>query len=104
MNEEIEATTRKWGLRNRTDLNLDQISEIFNPVLRGWIEYYGRYCRSELNLVFKHFNSTIVAWLMRKYDKFKGHKIQAGKFLRSIALRNPNLFAHWKIGILGVFA
>lgn len=100
----MRAETRKWNIRNRTDLSLDQISEIFNPILRGWLEYYGRYCRSELLAVFRHFNKTIVKWVMRKYEKFKGHKTKAGKLVEDIAKRNPSLFAHWKVGMAGMFS
>ena len=100
----MRATTRATNLRNRTDLSLEQIAERFNPILTGWIEYYGKYCRSELNSVLTHFNSTIVWWLMHKYEKFKRHKIKAGNFLADIAKRNPTMFAHWKIGIVAAFA
>ena len=97
------ATTRKWGLRNRTDLNLRDIANMYNPILRGWITYYGRYSRSALYPVLRHFNKTIISWIMRKFKRFKGHKTRATKFLEIIAKRDPKLFAHWKIGMIGAF-
>ena len=100
----MRAKTRATNIRNRTDLSLEQIAAIFNPILMGWIEYYGKYCRSELNSVLTHFNSTLVWWLMHKYEKFKGHKTKAGDLLANIAKRNPTLFAHWEQGIVGSFA
>src|SRR5690606_9678868 len=37
----MRAKTRKQGIRNRTDLSLKEIADMYNPVLRGWIGYYG---------------------------------------------------------------
>lgn len=100
----MRAKTRARGLRNRTDLSLNEIATMYNPVLRGWIEYYGHYCRSELSSVLRRFNKTLVAWAKAKYKKFKGHKARAGIFVQRIAKREPHLFAHWKIGMIGAFA
>jgi len=69
-------------------------------VLRGWQNYYGHYCRSELNAVWRHFNKTLVSWLMSKYKSLKGHKRRAVRFLEQIVEREPNLFVHWKMGML----
>lgn len=95
----MRATTRKWNFRNRTDLNLKDIATMYNPILRGWIGYYGRYCRSGLYSVFRHFNKTLVAWAMRKFRRLKDRKTRASIFLLEIAKREPSLFAHWKIGM-----
>jgi RNA-directed DNA polymerase len=100
----MRAKPRKYNFRNRSDLSLEQIARIYNPVLRGWIEYYGKYYKSGLYPVFRHFNITIIMWVMRKFRKFKRHKIRASKFLERICKCNPNLFAHWRIGMVGAFA
>lgn len=99
----MQEKTRNHKFYRRTDLRLHDIAERFNPILRGWIEYYGRYNRSALNPVFRHFNNTLVAWARRKYKKYKG-KTRAGILLENIAKREPHLFAHWKIGKVGAFA
>ena len=77
---------------------------MYNPIIRGWLEYYGRYCPSELYKFCRHFNKTLVAWAMRKYKKFEKRKRKAGKFLEAAAKSNPKLFAHWEKGMLGAFA
>ncbi len=100
----MRATTRKWGLRNRSDLGLNDIANMYNPVLRGWMEYYGCYCPSALYPVLRHFNKTLVAWAMRKYKKLRGHKTRAAIFLEKISERQPQLFAHWRKGMIGAFA
>lgn len=98
------AKTRRENWRNRTDLSLEEIAIMYNPVLRGWIEYYGKYSPSALYPVLRHFNKTLIEWGMRKYKKLRGHKTRAAIFMEEIAKRQPNLFAHWKRGMVGPFA
>jgi RNA-directed DNA polymerase len=100
----MRAKTREKNFRNRTELSLQDIANMYNPVLRGWIEYYGRYCRSGLYPVFRHVNKTLVAWTMRKYKRFKDRKTQASIFMEKIAEKEPSLFAHWRVGMIGAFA
>ncbi|MDA8308522.1 MAG: reverse transcriptase [Deltaproteobacteria bacterium] len=87
----MRQTARQWNIRNRADLGLTQISRMFNPVLRGWLNYYGRFHPSAMNPVLRHFDLTLIAWAMRKYKKLKGRKTRAGNFLAAVAKREPHL-------------
>lgn len=100
----MRQTTRRLNYRNRTELSLRDISRQFNPVLRGWIAYYGRFSPSALYPVFRHVNKTLIAWAMRKYRRLKGHKTRASLFLESVAEKHPSLFVHWQKGTMGAFA
>ncbi|WP_373533395.1 group II intron reverse transcriptase/maturase [Vampirovibrio sp.] len=100
----MRALTRDRDYRNQADLELQDIANMANPVLRGWIAYYGRYSPSSLYPVFRHFNCTLVMWAMRKYKRFRRRKTQAAIFLENIAKRQPDLFVHWKRGMVGAFA
>jgi RNA-directed DNA polymerase len=100
----MRAATRDRNYRNQASLELQDIANIANPVLRGWIEYYGRYSPSSLYPVFRHFNLTLVAWAMRKYKRFRSRKTQAAIFLEKIAKKQPQLFVHWQRGMVGAFA
>jgi RNA-directed DNA polymerase len=100
----MRVKTRKRGIRRRTDLTLGDIAKMYNPILKGWINYYGRYNPSALEPVLRHFDKTLVRWSMRKYKKLSGHKIRASEFLHSIAKREPHLFVHWSWCMRGVFA
>jgi RNA-directed DNA polymerase len=99
----MRQTVRKWNIRNRTDLGLTEIARWANPVLRGWLNYYGCFHSSAMNSVWRHFNRTLMAWAMRKYRKLKRRKTAAGHFLAAVAKRDPHLFVHWK-GMTGVLA
>lgn len=99
----MRAMTRKLNWRNRSDLSLEEIARRYNPVLNGWLYYYGRYRRSEMYSVWRHFNKTLIAWAMRKYKRFRHRKVWASKFLESIAKKTPHLFVHWRAGMQGAF-
>jgi RNA-directed DNA polymerase len=101
---EMRQEIRETNFRNRTQIALGDIARGLNPVLRGWMEYYGRYNPSALYPVFRQVNRTLVAWAMRKYKHLAGHRTRASLFLESIAEKNPRLFAHWQKGTVGGFA
>jgi group II intron reverse transcriptase/maturase len=100
----MRETIRKTNLRNRTQITLEDVANEINPVLRGWIEYYGRYCPSALYPMFRHVNRSLVAWAMRKYKRLAGHRTRASIFLETISKKTPYLFAHWRKGTVGAFA
>jgi RNA-directed DNA polymerase len=92
----MRAETRKWNFRNRPDLELKDIANMYNPLLRGWIGYYERYHPTALGSFLGHFNLTLRAWAMNKYKKLRGKKTRATHFLQGIAEREPRLFVHWR--------
>ena len=95
---------RTLGIRHRTNHSLKEIADILNPILRGWIGYYGCYNRSALGSVMVYVNKTLTAWAMCKYKKLSGHKTRAGLFILKVQKENRRLFSHWKIGLGNGFA
>ena len=90
---------RSLGIRNRSDLSLQEIANKCNPILSGWIAYYGCYNRTALNSVMLHFNKTLMAWAMHKYKKLKRRRTKASLFVKKIQKENPLMFSHWKAGL-----
>ena len=99
----MREAIRELNIRRQTQRSLNDIAELLNPLLRGWIAYYGRFAPSALYPVLRYVNQTLVAWAMRKFKRFKAHKIRAGRFFERLAKECPDLFAHWQIGMSGVF-
>ena len=95
----IRETVRGWKLYRRTDQTLNEIAEKYNPLIRGWINYYGSYYKSELYRVLYHLACTLRKWVMKKYKRFHGRPKRASLWLGRIALRDTDLFAHWKMGM-----
>lgn len=88
---------RQWRLRARTDKNLDDLANMFNPLLRRWIQYYGSFTRSALCSVFRPIRGALIKWASRKYKRYAGHRRRAERLLEEIARRQPELFAHWPL-------
>ena len=100
----MRSTIRKLKFHHQTQLSLQDIPQQLNPLLRGWIEYYGRYAPSALYPLLRHVNQTPVAWAMRKFKRFKGYEVRASQFLQRLATDHWALFVHWNIAMTGVFA
>ena len=100
----MRTKTRKSNFRNQSNLTLQDIARLYNPVLRGWLQYYGKFYPSALYPMLRHFNQTLVAWARRKYKKLARHKTRAGQFIENISKTQPNLFPHWQRGMIGAFA
>ena len=100
----MRKAIRDLNLWHQTQLSLQNIAQKLNPILRGWIEYYGRYAPSALFPLLRYVNQTLAAWVMRKFKRFKGHKIRAIRFLQRLAAERVDLFVIWQIGMTGTFA
>lgn len=95
----MRKKARKWKLHLRSDKSLEDLSKMFSPVIRGWINYYCSFYKSAMHPILRHFNRTLVRWATRKFKKLKGHKRRAEYFLGRIARKEPWLFPHWKMGL-----
>ena len=91
---------RHWNLHLRSDKAIDDLAHMWNPVLRGWIQYYGRFYPSALYPVFRHLDITLARWAIRKFKRLRRHRRRAEYWLGGVARRDPRLFAHWQL--LGV--
>ena len=100
----IRATIRSLNIPRQTPGTLTEIAEQINPLLRGWIGYYGRFSPSALATLADYVNQKLKAWIMRKYKRFRLHKTRANLFLRKLARANAGLFAHWQTFGTNTFA
>jgi RNA-directed DNA polymerase len=94
----IRDTFRSWKLPQRSDKAIDDLSRMFNPIIRGWIQYYGRYYRSALYPTMRELNRDLALWAKRKYKKLRSHLRKAKHWIARISRRAPALFAHWQMG------
>ncbi len=95
----IRAEMRSWNIARKSDQSLADLARAFNPKVRGWIQYYGKYYRSRLYLVFRPLDSSLTRWACRKYKKLRRHRRRSTHWLKGIASRSPHLWAHWTIGV-----
>jgi RNA-directed DNA polymerase len=90
---------RSWQLANRSDKSLTDLARMFNSIVQGWINYYGRFYRSGLYPLLRRINDYLVRWACRKYKRLRRRKKRARELLAGAARRYPNLFAHWRFGL-----
>ena len=95
----MRQTIRGWRMHLKPDKTLEDLSRMFNPVIRGWVNYYGRFYKTELYKVLRHMDRALVIWARKKYKKLAGHQRRATHWLGKIARREPKLFVHWQMGI-----
>ncbi|WP_372365467.1 group II intron reverse transcriptase/maturase [Candidatus Uabimicrobium sp. HlEnr_7] len=94
----INRRMRSWHIQLKNEKSLFDLSKIFNPILRGWYGYYGKFYPSMMERLWRNFNNYLIRWVRRKFKSFARHKIRASKYLRHIAKTNSMLFIHWKCG------
>ena len=94
----ISARIRNWKIQLWSTSSLEDIAKRINPVVRGWLNYYGKYRRTALYPILRQIQYALVRWAMRKYKKLRGHWLRATHWLGRIARREPRLFASWGFG------
>ena len=81
----------------RSGLKIEMIAELINSVVRGWMNYFGRYNRSAMRKTLAVVQRRLIKWAMCKYKHFRGHRRRAECWLKAIQSREPNMFAHWAL-------
>ena len=72
---------------------------VFNPIIRGWLQYYGRFYRSALYPPMRQLDRSLARWANRKYKKLRRHLRRATHWVARISRRDPKLWAHWQMGV-----
>jgi RNA-directed DNA polymerase len=90
---------RSWHIAKRSDKSLTDLARMFNNIVQGWINYYGRFYKSMLYPLFKRLNRALMRWACRKYKRLKRRERRAMHWLAEVARRAPGLFAHWRFGV-----
>ena len=76
---------------------MQELANKINPVVRGWIEYYGAFFPSELLFLVPHLDQLIYRWVIRKYKKHGSNFKRADNWVKRIKSARPNYFVHWSL-------
>lgn len=95
----IGETIRSWFKTSRTDKTFEELAKTFNPTIQGWINYYGKFYKTELNEVLERLNLRLLTWVTKKFKRYRSRWKRARQWLGHMAKSKPGLFAHWKSGI-----
>src|ERR1019366_354255 len=65
---------RQWRLHMWVNRDLNEIAREINPVIRGWMSYYGRFYRSRMIPVLQRINTYLMRWAGKKYKRLCSYK------------------------------
>jgi RNA-directed DNA polymerase len=91
----ISAAVRSWRLHLRTGHTFKDLARRINPIVAGWMQYYGAFYRSALSPLLQRINAYLMRWIRKKYKRLRGKK-KARECWQGITERYPLMFAHWK--------
>jgi len=86
---------RRMRIHRRTDLTLDDLARWLNPIIAGWMHYYGRYYWTVMDALVQRVNTYLRRWAGKKYRRLRTFK-RFKWWWTGLHEREPGLFAHWK--------
>ena len=96
----VRQTVRQWRMAStRNNQSLEDLAKLTDPAVRGWMNYYGRYYRTECIAVLQHINEALARWARWKYKRLRRRKTASIHWLGRLAERAPNLLVLWQLGI-----
>ncbi|MFE3229398.1 group II intron reverse transcriptase/maturase [Nocardia sp. NPDC059228] len=93
--KKIGAEVRSWRLHHRTGSTFAQLARAINPIVTGWMRYYGAFYPSALHPLLTRINSYLVRWIRCKYRRLKPVK-KARRAYRNAVRKYPAMFRHWQ--------
>ena len=91
----MHQSIREWHIPRQTSVALHELAAHYNPTLRGWLDYYGRFYRSALRRIYFHFDSRLLQWARRKYRNLRCNVRRRHRWREQTLRRYPWLFTHW---------
>jgi RNA-directed DNA polymerase len=92
--KKMSAQLRSWRLHLRTGRTFAELAREINPVVRGWMQYYGAFYHTALYSLLRRINYYLMRWVRKKYRKVRTFK-KFHKRWNQVTAAWPNLFAHW---------
>jgi hypothetical protein len=89
-------TIKSWKIPRQTPASIGDLAARYNPILRGWWNYYGCFYKTVLRRVFISFEAALARWVRRKYKRLARHPGRSFKWIWRVAKRQPDLFTHWR--------
>ncbi|WSK01260.1 hypothetical protein OG395_05800 [Streptomyces sp. NBC_01320] len=64
-------------MHHRTSLTEADLARFINPIIRGWMAYYGAFCQSALYPLLERVNAYVMRWMRKKFKRLRGRKMTA---------------------------
>ena len=92
--KKLGQEVRRWRLHRRTDLNFADLARMINPVVRGWMNYYGAFYPSALSTLLARINTYLMRWVRKKYKRLRAARKARARW-EYVTTTYPRYFAHW---------
>lgn len=89
------AELRAMRIHRRTNLTLGDLARWLNPIVAGWMNYYGRFYRTAMIPLLQRVSTYLRRWAGKKYRRLRSSK-RFKKWWTGVIERQPGLFAHWR--------
>jgi RNA-directed DNA polymerase len=93
--KKISTHVRRWRLHRWLYHTFGEVARAINPIVAGWMQYYGKFYPSALYPLLARINAYLVRWIRNKYRRY-GTTRAARRKLREATLGWPRLFRHWQ--------
>lgn len=93
--KKMSAQVKSWRLHALTSHTIGEIARAINPVIRGWMQYYGAFYKTALYPLLCRINAYLVRWMRKKYKRLRPFK-KAHEAWKRVTSQNPACFAHWR--------
>jgi RNA-directed DNA polymerase len=91
----MRQTVRGWRLHRQTPGTLAELAQQYNPVIRGWWNYYGSFYRTVMYKILGFIDRKLEQWARRKYKTLRRHKQGSTEWLCRMKSAYPRMFFHW---------
>ena len=86
---------RRMRIHHRTNLSLGELARWLNPIVAGWMNYYGRFYRSALHPLLERVSTYLRRWAGNKYRRLRTHR-RFKRWWDGLLTRAPRLLTHWQ--------
>lgn len=92
----MRQTVRSWRLHRRTQATLQELAWQYNSTIRGWMNYYEAFYKSEMHELYEYLDKKLVQWVRRKHKTLARHKQRSADWLDKMKDKLPGLFVYWR--------
>ena len=93
--KKISAEVRSWRLHTHTTLTEKDLARWINPVIQGWMNYYGMFYKTALYPLLRRINGYLMRWLRKKYKRLRTFT-KAHAAWERVTAQHPRFYAQWQ--------
>jgi hypothetical protein len=90
----VSGEVRRSRLHRQVGRTFAELARAINPIVRGWMQYYGAFYRTALYPFLRRINAYLIRWSRKKFKRLRTFK-KAHACWRRITRQYPRALAHW---------